>query len=103
MSSFYCMQCGNKMEYKYSPPKFCSSCGESLGRIEKSKDRVREVNEEETDMDYVPEIGNLEVSVENEDNRRITLGVLWGQEGLKSSNRNESRSINEFLRDGKKK
>ena len=27
----YCSECGAKHEYKFSPPKFCSSCGAPMG------------------------------------------------------------------------
>jgi len=74
----YCIECGNKIEYSYSPPKFCSNCGTQVGVAAKketfnspAKRRIsksRELEEGFTDSDFVPNIDKLDLDVEFDNN-----------------------------------
>lgn len=91
MQTIFCTECGAKMNYSGSKPKFCSSCGCSMGgnskpsseqpKPEKARRRppsIREqmearkqggalIADDETDIDYVPEMKNgLEYSISND-------------------------------------
>lgn len=89
----FCSECGTKVEYKFSPPKFCSSCGVPMGDIsnEESKPINRNVNktkriqalaDDETDADHVPHIGKLEYEIDTfglEYGSQQTIGSLMGK------------------------
>ena len=86
MSYKYCDNCGHKNQYIGSPPKFCNNCGSSMSgqqsvkRVVKNsiatkKSRV-ELNEDETDMDYVPNISGLDYEISAFDTRTFKLGDI---------------------------
>lgn len=91
MQTIFCTECGNKMLYSGAKPKFCSSCGAPIGKTMKRnagpeikstlsagatsfKDRVRagkpdaNLNEDETNIDYVPRIDNFQCDFESSGN-----------------------------------
>jgi uncharacterized membrane protein YvbJ len=64
----YCKSCGHKNQFIGLEPKFCSSCGASFqkgtSQVTKSKTVNRQkLNEDETDVDFVPNIASLQYSV----------------------------------------
>ena len=86
MHNLFCTECGHKMTYTGPKPRFCSSCGVPLG--EKSAAAPREgspakakgplslreqmaakkegrpsLKDDETDIDYVPQLDGLEYSI----------------------------------------
>ena len=89
----FCSECGVKVEFKFSPPKFCSSCGAPFGapNNEQTKTVNRNVNkprkiqalaEDETDVDYVPNITKLEYEIDTfgvEFGTQATIGSLMGK------------------------
>ncbi len=71
MQHIFCTECGSKNIYSGPKPKFCSSCGASIGSV---SDKKREspkrmssasenLKEDETDIDHVPNIGKLDYDV----------------------------------------
>ena len=90
MSYLYCQSCGSKNSYIGDKPNFCSSCGNGVGGVAKATPaparntikrgsgliRVDESNsglvradesdenEDESDIDYVPHIGGIEVDID---------------------------------------
>lgn len=71
MAHKYCKSCGSKNQYVGAEPKFCSHCGAPLGLSQKhiskgsiaQKEISRELNEDETNFDYVPQITRLQYEV----------------------------------------
>lgn len=80
MAFIFCPNCGSKAEYNFSPPNFCSKCGQSFSQgrsASQSKanliDKIQE-DDEEMDSDSesfysnstrVPRIRNIEVDISN--------------------------------------
>ncbi len=98
MNSDYCSSCGNKMEYLLSKPKFCPSCGVSLGGVVSptkaapkglprsvprkavSKTTIKD-DADGTDVDHVPQIGHLQYEVDadySSVSRRVPLAQILG-------------------------
>lgn len=71
MAYKYCKSCGGKNEYVGTEPKFCSHCGQPLNSAQKHVSRAsiakgqmpKDINEDETDFDYVPQITNFQYEV----------------------------------------
>lgn len=110
MSQIFCSSCGAKHQYTYSQPKFCSSCGQSFGsaflppkkQVANTQYDIDEEDEddgENTNVQHVPNIRNLEVDIEREDNvNQFTLGSLFGQGGSSVSRRSRrSKSVDDFI------
>lgn len=87
----FCSECGVKVEYKFSPPKFCSNCGAPMGStkvetISNNKpkinkmDKIQAVNDSETDAEYVPDISKLEYEIDTYGSEyNQTIGSLGGK------------------------
>jgi hypothetical protein len=73
MAHKYCKNCGAKNQYVGTVPKFCSSCGKPFGAIAVAKRVVKnhlsqkpsseKFNEDETDVDFLPNISKLEYEI----------------------------------------
>jgi|SRR6056300_676176 len=72
MSNLYCPGCGHKNIYNLHIPKFCNSCGSSFQIESQAKvaqktstkgNTAAEIDEDESDIDYVPEINKLQYEV----------------------------------------
>ena len=71
----YCSECGTKVEYKFSPPKFCSNCGAPMGvaqneskpldRNVSSQRKSQAISDNETDAESVPYISKLEYEIDD--------------------------------------
>lgn len=93
MQTIFCTECGAKNEYSGSKPKFCSSCGTPMGtapkktikqekkpevrrrkpgsfkeQMEARKNSRDSTSEDETDIDFVPEISSLSYEITQEGN-----------------------------------
>lgn len=81
MQHIYCTECGSKVSYSGAKPKFCSSCGTPIGGAVISKPAARvnkpaakqeqssastPLKDDETDIDYVPNIGKLSYDLAHE-------------------------------------
>lgn len=82
MQHIYCTECGSKASYSGVKPKFCSSCGTPIGGAGVSKPATKQnvkpakkteqplvsatLKDDETDIDYVPNIGKLSYDVAHE-------------------------------------
>ena len=86
----YCSECGAKHEYKFSPPKFCSNCGNPMGvarneskplnRNATASKKSKVINDEETDAESVPHISKLEYEIEDFGaSVQQTIGSLGGK------------------------
>ena len=87
MAIKFCTDCGKKIEYKFSPPMFCSECGSSIGIAsvnesappKRTSRKIISVNENETDAESVPYIEKLEYEIETfGGDVQQTLGSLGG-------------------------
>ena len=71
MAHKHCKHCGSKNEYVGKEPKFCSHCGKSLGSMPShvvkasipQKKSVARLADDETDVDYIPNITKLQYEV----------------------------------------
>jgi len=74
MASIFCPECGARAAYTLNKPKFCQTCGEKfeIGSAVASKDN----EEEEEDLEIIPELGKLDYSIEM-DYGKTTLGNLF--------------------------
>ena len=88
----FCSECGVKVEYKFSPPKFCSSCGSPMGiastneskplnRNVRAQRKIEAIGEDETDAESVPQISKLEYEIDTFGSEYVqTMGSLLGKE-----------------------
>lgn len=99
MQTLFCTECGNKMLYSGAKPKFCSSCGTPIGKtIKKSvtpettsksfvgmptiKEKIQarhskvNLNEDETDINYVPKVNNFQCDFTSSGNATYKLGDI---------------------------
>jgi len=115
MSVTFCSSCGAKHEYNYAKPKFCSSCGNSLGLqlTESSVGRAKNnaVNDDDyddgeeddlsnSDSNRVPNIRKLDFELEiDTDINTFSLGSIFGQPSHQSNNsrRKSSTSVDDFV------
>lgn len=91
MNTSFCAQCGAKHTYNFSPPKFCSNCGESTSgtpkvsrataprRKDRGEDGGEDGDENSSDIDYLPEIDGVSVDIEQENVLYPSLGSILGQ------------------------
>jgi hypothetical protein len=103
----FCSECGVKVEYKFSPPKFCSSCGSPMGvaTINESKPlnrnvrasrKIEAISDDQTDADSVPNISKLDYEIEDFGaSVTHTIGSLAGKE-LPKKRKIVRRNINEL-------
>lgn len=92
----YCTDCGSPTEYSIKPPLFCSNCGKSYNNIsvpnkvevKKIESKVKNLNveadydydddSEGEDLNYVPNISNLQMDLDIPKNKSVKLGSLLG-------------------------
>lgn len=102
MQHIYCTECGSKVSYSGAKPKFCSSCGTPIGGVatnkpsKKNKTRPTDnteqssssasLKEDETDIDYVPNIGKLsyDIAQEGSGNKTYKFGDILNAEQKKN-------------------
>ncbi len=101
MQTIFCTECGHKMVYSGSKPKFCSSCGTSMDSSVKKETEpsipkqanpknltIREqmeakrkkphLNDDETDIDYIPNIASFECDFTSSGNPTYKFGEILG-------------------------
>ncbi len=86
MLSTYCQHCGTKVEYRFTKPNFCTSCGQPLHGEAIAKDmpvqnqdppqKPENLDEEGSDVFEVPNISNLEYEIEVSQSS-FTMGDLF--------------------------
>lgn len=108
MNHIYCTECGAKVEYNFSKPKFCSNCGTGFGTLKKSKSNLQEnveiesYSEDETAIDEVPELYNgLAVETESYGNNVFSFESLVGEEDKSRSAKRRSINMDDFI-DGRR-
>jgi hypothetical protein len=90
----YCTSCGSPTEYLLKQPLFCSNCGNSfnlnntsISKIQPkkiiNKENLEIESEHEEDMDseevnYVPNISNLDIDLHIPQNKPVKLGSILG-------------------------
>ena len=103
----FCSECGYKVEYKFSPPKFCPNCGTPMGiaavnesrplNRSVSRNKIKEEKDGYTDADYVPNISKLDYDIDLFEGRgSFTLGQLGGHNTRKPTRRRK-RSVQDFI------
>lgn len=112
MSHIFCSSCGFKHQFTYSEPKFCSTCGNSFSasflppkkiavakKYDIDEDDEEEDDGENTNVQHVPNIRNIQVDIEQENNvNKFTFGSLFGQnDGSTSSRTRRSKSVDDFI------
>lgn len=83
----FCFECGKKLEYSFSPPNFCPSCGTAIQKNKVSKPKKpsksfsSSVDEDGyTNSDQIPNISRLEFEIEDYgSNVQHTIGSLGGK------------------------
>jgi hypothetical protein len=103
----FCTECGNKIQYSYSKPKFCSSCGNkcdgsSFGRENKApiEKEHQELSEDETDVDELPIIESFQVETESNGNNVFSFENLIGEASKNNQRRNKgSKNLEDFIND----
>tara|TARA_R110002153_G_scaffold185294_5_gene338439 strand:- start:2427 stop:2741 length:315 start_codon:yes stop_codon:yes gene_type:complete len=85
----FCFHCGGKLEYSFSPPNFCSHCGQETGAKGEKKQkpslksvvtRASEDSEGYTNSEYIPSISKLEYEIEDfGSSTQQTIGSLGGK------------------------
>jgi len=110
MNHIFCTECGNKIEYSYSKPKFCSSCGSKCGNIsENSGNSIRKIKQpeieesladDETSIDEIPHIQSLAVETQSYGNNVFSFESLIGEEDRSPRVRNRgSKTLEDFIDD----
>lgn len=108
MNHVFCTDCGFKIEYSYSKPKFCSSCGSKCGggilkKESKTSLKDESLAEDETSVDEVPNISRLAVDTESYGNNVFSFESLIGQDDKGPEVRNKgSRTLEDFINDKKR-
>jgi hypothetical protein len=109
MNHVFCTDCGFKIEYSYSKPKFCSSCGTKTGAASLKKGSLvkkqpeEALAEDETLIDEIPDITSISVDVEQYNDNIFTFESL--SEGRSSGGvrkRRGSKTIEDFIDDKKR-
>ena len=101
MQTIFCTECGHKMVYSGSKPKFCSSCGTPMGASAKkeiepripekansknlsireqmeAKRKKPHLNDDETDIDYIPNIASFECDYTSSGHPTYKFGEILG-------------------------
>lgn len=113
MNYIFCANCGSKIQYAYSKPNFCSKCGDKCGSGSHSSAKTNlsketstknsnvDLDEDETNIDYLPDIGdNLDYDVEQYDNNIFTIGSLAGEKNDRPKSRGRgSKTLDDFIDD----
>jgi len=107
MNHVFCTECGNKIEYSYSKPKFCSSCGSKCGNISENSERKikqpeieESLADDETSIDEIPHIESLAVETQSYGNNVFSFESLIGEENKSPRVRNRgSRTLEDFIDD----
>jgi ribosomal protein L37E len=106
MSHIYCSDCGTKLEYSYSKPKFCSSCGNKFGspgligkKNTKNKEIEAKLSEDETQIDELPYIESLEVDFESHGNNVFSFESLVGKPEPDTGKPRRSKTLEDFIDD----
>lgn len=90
----YCTSCGSPTDYSLKPPLFCSSCGKSfdINNISASKvqskqiitkqnleeDQYEDEDSDSEEVNYVPDISDLDVDLQIPQNKPVKLGSILG-------------------------
>jgi succinate dehydrogenase/fumarate reductase-like Fe-S protein len=88
MNKVFCVSCGFKILYEVTKPKFCSSCGESVGGVSAAskKEEVEETSELDIDIEKLKK----DIVVEKSDGA-TTLKSLWSTAAAPSNDDIEAR------------
>ena len=114
MQHIYCTECGSKVSYSGAKPKFCSSCGTLLverqlaslllGREKKPATKTEQssastpLQDDETDIDYVPNIGKLsyDLAHEGSGNKTYKFGDIVNVEQEKKARKVIQKKIKQI-------
>jgi hypothetical protein len=122
MSLIFCSNCGNKSEYQFSPPNFCSKCGTSYSSrfgVKKTKSSIKdksqnssseeeyfeEINDSSEDEDFfsnstrIPIINSIKVDIESYSNIRVVKmsDIVNGNSSEDKLKLGARKDINELL------
>jgi ribosomal protein L37E len=114
MNATFCSNCGSKHTFTYAKPKFCSSCGFSLGpELKKSASSSAAVDDDSYDDDededsdfsnasFVPRLKKLELDIEKySESNSFTLGSIFGESNSQpvQPRRRTAQSLGDFIND----
>ena len=96
MSIKSCNHCGHENSYLAVEPKFCTNCGKELGGSTASgfsssitkRQSVRpdvKLSEDETDINFVPNIRKLEYDISPFEKNSVNFGDLFNLENEKET------------------
>jgi len=71
----YCSECGAKLSYQVSKPKFCSECGETISGVKSSlvESKAKDISEDE-----VPSIKGLDYEISASQSGQVNFGSIIG-------------------------
>lgn len=98
MSHLYCQDCGEKIQYSLKKPKFCPSCGSSIGKVEKSS-ASRGEDTENRDYDLEDKLDSYKMQFDVD----FDMGGTIQKRGTLENILKESQGMGEFQRSGKRK
>jgi hypothetical protein len=93
MNKVFCSSCGHKNVYEVTKPKFCSSCGTTIGASAPAparREAVAEINyEEESSRSF--DLGKMKNDITAEANsQQTTLTDLWKSATPEDANREKT-------------
>jgi hypothetical protein len=101
MNHIFCTECGSKMSFLHAKPNFCSKCGAGTGvgvKVDKHLVQEDSLAEDETSIDYVPQIDSLAFETEQYDNNVFTFeSLVEGKSSGKTTRNKGSRNLEDFI------
>lgn len=128
MLKIYCAECGGPTSYSINKPKFCSHCGNPFEKLVVNKvqlqkqtiSKIRPVqkehldledDDEESDIDYVPEISKIDCEIIHDQSKSEKIGNILGtsdpssrtkgpkQKGKKITKAERKKFLEDFARE----
>lgn len=128
MASIFCPSCGNKSEYQFAPPNFCSKCGQPYAgktshkkmpasaqvKLRKTQSEEQDFTEDDeaeetyaedvfSDSTRVPRLRSLQVDIDNSSDVRVVKmsDLLNGNFEQQSLKLGEHQNIDEVINERK--
>jgi ribosomal protein L37E len=120
MLKIYCTECGGPTSYSVNKPKFCSHCGNPFEKLVVNKTQfqkqtiskirprqIEELNIEDDDegseVNYVPEISQIDCEIIGESNKKEKIGNIMGTSDPSMRTRQPRQKAKKITKAEKKK
>ena len=103
MAHLFCHSCGTKIQYAHAEPNFCVKCGQALNSTASVKQSAptevtsQPMNEDETDVESIPCLANIQVEYEAGGHKTFTLGSLAGEKTPPDYKPRGRKTVDEFI------